>query len=104
MRRSQVDLASLATLVLCVLAYPRGGLAADPADAGAEAGESTSQEQVPLACDGALCETTNGATCNAAKGLGHASWEPSVGVAALAVVGALARRQSRRKECASDEP
>lgn len=52
----------------------------------------------PLACNGALCDTTNGSTCTLARGaVGSVPlrWTPFA--AALAVLGLVAARRIRRR-------
>jgi len=77
-----------------------GAPAAHTADAGANDASDTASNEVPLRCDGGLCDTTTGATaCNVAEGRSHggAAWPASV-VLALAVTRMGRRwRNSRRK-------
>ncbi len=60
---------------------------AGPDEAGAEGG-------VPLACDGALCDTTNSGTCNVAPTGSGFGGVCAIAIGLSALVAAVARRRS----------
>jgi hypothetical protein len=70
-------------------AGPDGG----SADAGATEAEPTSP---PLACDGALCDTTTGSECAVPRGTGRASAGGVAAMMACAVAVVIAARRARR--------
>ena len=93
--------------VLSMLLFASPAKASDASDgqmawdaSGSDDGGPTSDEPSgpPVACDGALCDTSNGATCGIARGrIGHAPTQPKwlAGFAALLLAGAM-RQASRR--------
>jgi hypothetical protein len=88
--------ASLADASLADASLPDASLD-EAGDDAASAGDDSASTGPSLACDGALCDTTNGATCQ----LGHTSGRggaglPSVAAFALGVGLIAARRKKRR--------
>jgi MYXO-CTERM domain-containing protein len=86
-------------LTLAVLSFvllrPRLAFA-QVADAGADGGcvDYAGNPCPPLACDGALCDTTNGSGCSVAAGSGSSSL-PLFVISAVAL--AIVRRRRRRE-------
>lgn len=81
------------------------GRSAPKTDGGAEAGaensgdsgESQGTTSTPLACDGALCDTTNGSNCAVSTGVGGAAGDGSTpfAIALGALLGGTAWRRRR---------
>jgi MYXO-CTERM domain-containing protein len=87
----------LLTLAMLSFVLLRPGLAfAQVADAGVDGGcvDYAGNPCPPLACDGALCDTTNGSGCSVAAGSGNSTL-PLFVISALAL--AIARRHRRRQ-------
>jgi hypothetical protein len=97
-------IAVLSSAHLCPRRALAAGIGADDAgDGGAtddaasrdDASDASSAAAVPIACDGSLCDTTNGATCGMSKWRGGGAPVDSTSVTALLglLVLALARRR-----------
>jgi MYXO-CTERM domain-containing protein len=87
----------LLTLAMLSFVLLRPGLAfAQVADAGVDGGcvDYAGNPCPPLACDGALCDTTNGSGCSVAAGSGNSTL-PLFVISALAL--ANVRRRRRRE-------
>ena len=70
------------------------GVASEAGDDSGDAG-GTAQTSTPIACDGALCDTTNGAQCGVPRsGPGSIKVGPWQGLAALSLALAAIRRGS----------
>jgi hypothetical protein len=64
-------------------------------------GDASEDAGIPLACDGALCSTSNGATCGIAAGgigvpAGQGTWLALLVPASIACLALRARRGTRR--------
>ena len=100
---------ALSSVHLC----PRPALAAGGADDAGDGGvpddaslsddgsDGSSAAAVPIACDGSLCDTTNGATCGVARGPGGGA--PVDGTAVTAVLGVLVLALARRRRTPAPE-
>jgi MYXO-CTERM domain-containing protein len=87
----------LLTLAMLSFVLLRPRLAsAQVADAGVDGGcvDYAGNPCPPLACDGALCDTTNGSGCSVAAGSGNSTL-PLFVISAVAL--AIARRHRRRQ-------
>lgn len=82
-----------------VKAAEEAGVSADgPAgDATAEGGAGASSTGTPLACDGALCDTTNYSACNIADSPGESRAAQRMSVLLAVAAVAFARSRTRRK-------
>jgi hypothetical protein len=86
---------SLTVLSLVLLASPHAVAADDAGDGGA------ADATVAVACGGALCDTTNGATCALSPARMRSPAEstaPAVAIASLVAALGIARQMQRRKE------
>jgi len=81
-----------------------GDAALSTTDAGS-AGDDAAPGNAPLACDGSLCDTTNGGTCDVAGGPGATGTAPPHGtpaafVAAIGLLALLVARSRRARRAA----
>jgi hypothetical protein len=76
------------------------GVAANGAtgDASTDGGANTSSTETPVACDGALCDTTNYAACNIVDSPADSRAARSISLLLVVAAVTLTRRRTRRKK------
>lgn len=97
MMTKTIALAFLPIMLAARVASAEAGVPLDataPADDAACADDGCSDAGVPVACDGALCDTTNSATCDV--GPGGTPAVASLALLSFAAIVACARRVRRK--------